>query len=136
MITNADLTIFNKFPDPVTKRFCYRPHYIEHVWFHTEQKSTVTDGSLTSADLYKIRIPYSECEDWISEEVFSEQSKQNPKWTVQTGDFFLIGKWTGSSLVAGIEEIRKEYAGVVGRVLSHSENFFGSSKHIRIGGGS
>ena len=34
-----------------------------------------------------------------------------------------------------IEDIKKEFSGIIGKVLSHSENFFGSQKHIRIGGG-
>ena len=42
----------------------------------------------------------------------------------------------GGGVVSGIDEIKKEFSGIVGKVLSHSENFFGASKHIRIGGGS
>ena len=39
-------------------------------------------------------------------------------------------------ILFSIEDIRKRFSGTIGKVLSHSENFFGSSKHIRIGGGS
>ena len=47
-----------------------------------------------------------------------------------------MGRWCGNFKVSGIDEIKKEFSGIVGKVLSHSENFFGASKHIRIGGGS
>ena len=54
---------------------------------------------------------------------------------MRNGDFFILGEWDGEN-VTGIEDIRKRFSGTIGKVLSHSENFFGSSKHIRIGGGS
>ena len=81
----------------------------------------------------KIRIPYEKCENWISASEFRKSSGVSGKWTVQNGDFFMIGRWTGEN-VSGIDEIRKNAVGIVGKVLNHSENFFGGSKHIRIGG--
>lgn len=134
MLVNASLTIFNRFPDGRSRKFVYVPHYIPNVWFHTDQKVSVGDGGLKSADVYRIRIPYSECEDWLPPNDFADLTDPEGKWTVQNGDFFIVGEWTGNK-VSGIEEIKKEFAGVVGRINSHSENFFGSSKHIRIGGG-
>ena len=135
MVTNADFTIFNCFPDKQARARVYVPHYVEHVWFYKNQKTLVVDGGLSSADEYKLRIPYSECRNWVPPEDFKELSDIGGKWTVQNGDFFIVGKWAGKSRVTGIEEIRKEFSGVVGKVLSHSENFYGSSPHIRIGGG-
>ncbi len=136
MLTNADITIFNQYADRKEKKIVYIPHYIEHVWFHMDQKSSVSNGAITSADDYKIRIPYAECRNWKPPEDFEKAADMHRCWTVQNGDFFIIGKWTGADKVNRIEEIRKEFSGMVGKVLSHSENFFGSSPHIRIGGGS
>lgn len=135
MLTNAEITIFNRFPDKATKKFVYLPHHIPAVWFHTDQKTSVTTGGMVSADAYQIRIPYEECSGWIPPEGFAKSTTPLAEWTVQNGDLFIVGRWSGSSAVSGIEEIKKEFSGVVGKVLSHSENFFGSSKHIRIGGG-
>lgn len=135
MLTNAAITIFNSFPDRETKKMVYIPHYIEHVWFHTNQKTSVVEGGLSSADEYKIRIPYSECFDWLPINDFLELEDPGGKWTVQNGDFFIVGKWSGAGKISGIAEIKKGFSGIVGKVLSHSENFFGTSKHIRIGGG-
>lgn len=136
MVTNATITIFNRIPDKVSKKFVYVPHVIPKVWFHTNQKSSVGENGLKSADEYQIRIPYSECEDWTSSDVFLELEDSSQNWTVQNGDLFIVGIWNGADRVSGINEIEKEFSGVVGEILSHSENFFGSSKHIRIGGGS
>lgn len=135
MITNAELTIFNAFPDAELKRILYIPHHVAHVWFYVDQKINVSNGGLSSADMYKIRIPYEECGGWIPSNDFRDLAKTEGKWTIQNGDLFIMGKWIGEDKVGGIEDIRKEFSGMIGKVLSHSENFFGSSPHIRIGGG-
>lgn len=135
MLTNTGITIFNAFSDKKSKKIVYVPHYIDAVWFHADQKTEIVNGGLNSADAYKIRIPYEKFENWISASEFRKSSGVSGKWTVQNGDFFMIGRWTGEN-VSGIDEIRKNAVGIVGKVLNHSENFFGGSKHIRIGGGS
>ena len=135
VLTNATITIFNRFPSREEGTFIYVPHTIPRVWFHTNQKSSVSERGLSSADEYKIRIPYEECGGWLPENDFRELANPGGHWTVQNGDFFLIGNWNKGA-VKGIKEIEKEFSGTVGKVLSHSENFFGSSKHMRIGGGS
>lgn len=135
MLTNAEITIFNCFPDKDSKKFVYIPHYIPSVWFHTDQKISVTSGGMVSADSYQIRIPRRVCEGWLPPEEFNSSSYPMGRWTVQNDDLFIVGQWYGSMQVSGIEEIKREFSGVVGKVLSHSENFFGSSPHIRIGGG-
>lgn len=135
MLVNAAITVFNKFPDRENKKFVYIPHYIQHVWFHTNQKSTVSDKGLCSADQYNIRIPYTECVDWLPANDFMELTDPGEHWSVQNGDFFILGEWMGKN-VSGIADLKKGFSGVTGMVLSHSENFFGSSQHIRIGGGS
>lgn len=136
MLTNAAITIFNQYPERITKKMVFIPHHIENVWIHTKQKTAVVDGGLQSADEYLIRIPYEECGEWLPPNDFRESGNLNRNWTVQNGDFFIVGKWDGKESVNGIEEIKREFSGVMGKILSHSENFFGSSKHIRIGGGS
>ncbi len=135
MLVNATITIFNRYPDRLLKRMIYVPHVVDQAWFHVNQKSMVGDKGLSSADEYLIRIPYSECRDWVAAYEFKNLSSPGRKWTVQNGDIFLVGRWE-SGKVYTIEEVRKEFSGVVGMILSHSENFFGSSRHIRIGGGS
>ena len=73
MITNTDLTILNRYPDRQSKKMVYVPHYIDAVWFHTDQKTDIVDGGLTSKDVYKIRIPYEKCEKWLPENGFKAQ---------------------------------------------------------------
>ena len=56
MLTNASITIFNKFPDQKSRKFIYVPHYIGQAWFHKDQKISVASGGMTSADAVKVRI--------------------------------------------------------------------------------
>lgn len=135
MITNAVLTIFNQFPDRENKKMIFVPHKLDSVWFYTNQKSSVGTDGLLSADEYKIRVPYSICSDWLPPNNYRGLTDPSNNWTVQNGDLFIVGEWAGGN-VSGIAELKKSFFGVVGTVLSHSENFYGSSKHIRIGGGS
>ena len=135
MLTNTTITIFNRFPEKETKTYIYIPRILKGVWFHTDYKAKIGENGLYSADEYKIRIPYHECREWVPEQVFRQLKEPRESWTVQNGDIFLVGVWDGG-MVKGIDEIKRKFSGTVGKVLSHSENFFGSSKHIRIGGGS
>lgn len=135
MLTNTDITIFNAFPDKKSKKIVYVPYYVDAVWFYEDQKTEIVNGGLGSVDVYKIRIPYEQCGNWIPAVEFRKKSNVSGEWTVQNGDFFMVGSWNGGN-VSGIDEIRKKASGIVGKVLNHSGNFFGGSKHIRIGGGS
>ena len=134
MLTNASITIFNKFPNQKSSKFIYVPHYIQHVWFHKDQKISVASGGMTSADAVRVRIPMSECSGWIRECEFLNLTDPSGLWTVQDKAFFILGEWSGGP-VSDLSELKNGYPGEVWTILSHSENFFGSSKHIRIGGG-
>ena len=90
MLTNASITVFNKFPDQKSRKFIYIPHYIEHVWFHKDQKISVASGGMTSADAVKVRIPVSECAKWVDEAVFVDLIEPGESWTVQDKDFFIL----------------------------------------------
>ncbi|HJD35635.1 MAG TPA: hypothetical protein IAA00_01650 [Candidatus Blautia ornithocaccae] len=133
MITNTDITIFNQFADRNLKKIVYVPHYIKEAWFHSSAKTAVEQGGLSAASEYKLRIPFPQ-DGWLPSNDFRDLAEPGDNWTVQEDDFFIIGKWEEGS-VEGIEEIRKKFLGVSGIILNHSENFFGSSPHIRIGGG-
>ena len=88
MLTNAVITIFNRFPSREEKKIIYVPHVISHAWFHTNQKSSAGERGLSSADEYKIRIPYEECSTWLPENDFKELANPKGHWTVQKWGFF------------------------------------------------
>ena len=109
------------------------PHVLADVWFHAKQLIRPEQGGMVSANDYRIRIPFPQS-GWLPPNDFKDLADAGDHWTVQDKDFFMVGVWDGGS-VNGMEEIKKKFSGTVGVVLNHSENFFGSSQHIRIGGG-
>ena len=133
MLTNATITIFNRFSDRNLKKYLFRPCVLPDVWFHAGRKVTAEQGGLTSANEYKIRIPFPR-DGWLAPMDFQELANPDGRWTIQKGDLFLVGEWCNGP-VDSLAELRKQYAGTIGIVLNYSENFFGSSQHIRIGGG-
>ena len=94
MLTNAEIVIFNQFPDREKKRMIYVPHKVPKVWLYKDQKVTVGEHGLKSAELYKIRIPWP-VEGWLPEQDFRDLAEPGEAWTVQNGDFFLKGDWDG-----------------------------------------
>lgn len=133
MLANTTITIFNRFADWEQKKFVYVPHVLPDVWFHAKQVIRPEQGGMVSANDYRIRIPFPR-DGWLPPNDFKDLADTENQWTVQDKDFFLVGTWEGGP-VNGIDELKKKFSGTVGIILNHSENFFGSSQHIRIGGG-
>lgn len=57
MLTNADITVYNSFLDPESRMRVWHHTMIKGVWFYVDNKVSLTDGGLASADAYKVRIP-------------------------------------------------------------------------------
>lgn len=139
MRTNADLTIYNYWYNPDTKKREYRGTKIEGIHWYTDQKTNVGDKGLVSADLYKIRIPnhakvqagrtYVEAKIYA----FLPASEVDKHWTIDNEDVFVRGLVDGA--VEKMADLTVNHA-LVGKVNSFSDNRFGCNPHIRIGGAS
>ena len=118
MITNADLTIYNKRGvNKKTARTIYLKTQIRGVNFYTKQVTNVFDQGLKSADLYQIRIP------------LSADTEAVHYWTINNGDLF--GKGLLEDFEKESEFLKQQYTG---KVLSFSDNRRGSLQHWKIGG--
>lgn len=137
MITNADITIFNKRGvDKATARPVYFPTQIKGVNFYTDQKVQVNvkDGGITSADMYKIRIPEdadTEGKQYIDADLYKKLSDEEAKgyWTINNDDLF--GKGLLPLFEKEADFLKQQYTG---KVLSFSDNRRGGLPHWRIGG--
>lgn len=133
MITNADITIYNRKANPETKKMEYCRTILRNVHWHTDQKVTVDKG-LQSADMYKIRVPVRNREEpYLTPEEYAALPFGGHAgfWTTENGDLFVKG--------ATDQDIDKpsDLEGrhlIVGKVQSHSDNRRGGQPHIRIGG--
>lgn len=137
MITNADITIFNKRRiDKATARPVYFRTQIKGVNFYTDQKVRVTDdGGVVSADVYKIRIPEdadTQGKQYIDADRYAELTDEEALsyWTINNDDLF------GRGLLIDFEKesefLKRQYTG---KILSFADNRRGGLPHWRIGGG-
>ena len=135
MITNADLTIYNKRGvNKKTARTIYLKTQIRGVNFYTKQVTNVFDQGLKSADLYQIRIPLSadtQGKQYIDADLYKKLSDEEAVhyWTINNGDLF--GKGLLEDFEKESEFLKQQYTG---KVLSFSDNRRGSLQHWKIGG--
>ena len=87
MTTNADITVYNSFLNPDTRLKEWRRTVIKKAWFYVDNKVSVTDGGLASADSFKVRIPV-DAEFSGSHYVAPEEytGKENT-WTLKNDDY-------------------------------------------------
>lgn len=134
MIVNTDITIYNRKANPGTKRMDYCRTVIKGVHWYTDQKVTVAEDGLKSADAYKIRIPMDNREDnYLDPENYAALpwGEHKKYWTLENGDLFIKGAVTFEiTRPSELQSLHKP----CGRVQSYSDNRFGGLPHIRIGG--
>lgn len=128
MITNADMTIYNRVPDKKNKCFVYKAHYIPAVSFYTDQKVITGGTEVKSADIYKIRIPAESLGGYLPPDEFARDPDAG--WSVENEDLFVIGKHGDITGIADLAKLHRPY----GKVNSWSDNRRGGQLHIRIGG--
>ena len=57
MLTNTDITIYNRKYDPETRLDTWIRVYVPEAWWYKNEKSSITTEGLKQADVYTIRIP-------------------------------------------------------------------------------
>lgn len=136
MITNADITIYNRKLNPETRQYVWSRTVISDVHWYTDQKVQILAGDkgLSSTDLYKIRIPEESFPPgYLPPQEYAALSfgEHSAHWTVENGDLFVQGIAL-DDIEKESDLVKKHY--VVGKVMSYSDNRFGLNPHIRIGG--
>lgn len=57
MLTNTDITIYNRTYNPESRLDAWNRVYVPEAWWYKNEKASVTTDGLKSADVYTIRIP-------------------------------------------------------------------------------
>ena len=132
MITNADITIYNREYVPDKRTDIWHRTVIRNAWFHTENKVQQTDSGLKSNDVCKIRIP--ECspeKEYLDPESYAAAESKDGYWTIQEDDIVVKGECPYEiAKPADLKQLHKRYF----KITSWSDNRFGGSPHWRIGG--
>lgn len=114
MITNADLTIFNKYYDPTSKSEKYQRTQIVGVVWENRKAANVIKSGLISADQVAIYIPFARGANYLQPITWQALSNKTGKWTLQIGDFVvkgLVNDSIGSSFT--ISDLKAKYNDVL-----------------------
>lgn len=57
MLTNTDITIYNREYDPSAGHDTWKRVYVPAAWWYKNEKASITTEGLKQADVYTIRIP-------------------------------------------------------------------------------
>lgn len=107
MLTNTDITIYNRKYDPETRLDTWIRVYVPEAWWYKNEKASITTEGLKQADVYTIRIP-------------------NTSVALKKGDYIVKGNCNISmETVRDLEGMEKTC------VTSVNYNTFGGNPHIK-----
>lgn len=110
MLTNTDITIYNREYDPETRLDSWRRVYVPEAWWYKNEKASITTDGLKSADVYTIRIP-------------------DTSITLKKDDYIVKGNCNvAMETVKDLDGLEKT------RVTSVNYNTFGGNPHIKAAG--
>lgn len=107
MLTNTDITIYNREYDPETRLDSWKRVYVPEAWWYKNEKASITTDGLKSADVYTIRIP-------------------DTSITLKKDDYIVKGNCNvAMETVKDLDGLEKT------RVTSVNYNTFGGNPHIK-----
>lgn len=110
MITNTDITIYNRVYDPDTRLDTWKRKYVEKAWWYYDDKSTVTTDGAKGGGSATIRIP-------------------DISISVRRGDYIVKG-----NCIVEIQTVKdlKEYEYI--KVLGANCSAHGGNPHVKVVG--
>lgn len=87
MMTNAKMTIYNKYLDPFTHKSIYKKHLVDNVFWDDSLGVNLNMG-YENADKVNVYIPYDK-NDLSSYKTPKQYNGEG--WTLQNGDFMVKG---------------------------------------------
>ena len=132
MITNSDITVYNRISGDSTHYDTWNRTVLHGVHVHVDHKTAVTDNGLKSAEVYKIRIPADipEAGQYLPPDQFACCGGYG-YWTIQNDDQIVLGEsQIEIERPADLKVVFQKHC----KVMSWSDNRFGTTPHWRIGG--
>ena len=132
MITNSDITIYNRISGDSTHYDTWIRTVLHGVHVYVDHKTAVTDNGLKSAEVYKIRTPADipEAGQYLPPDQFACCGGYG-YWTIQNDDQIVLGECQIEiERPADLKAVFQKHC----KVTSWSDNRFGATPHWRIGG--
>lgn len=133
MLTNATITIYNRFSGNKNTYDTWKRTVLRDVHVYVNHKASVGDSGLNSAEVYKIRIPEEteNAEQYLKPEEYQKSSNPAGYWTIQVDDQIVLGECDLEiEKPADLRTVYQRHC----KVLSWSDNRFGGLPHWRIEG--
>lgn len=132
MITNADITIYNKKYSPETRSDTWHRTVLKGAHLYCEHKVQLLATGLVNADLYKIRIPadVSVGKQYVPWPEYQAAEDVSHLWTIQKGDYIVQEE---APEVSDLKELQITVADII-KVTAWSDNRRGGLPHWRIEG--
>lgn len=89
MITNSIITIYNRLYSESDRTTKWKKTIIKGVWAYRSPTVSMLEAGVRAADVYKIRIPMSQCEGYVPA---AQYTGQDNTFTVRTEDYIAIGE--------------------------------------------
>ncbi len=137
MITNADITIYNRQYD-TEKKPCFIRHEIKGVSWYAAVKVSEDPSGLSGGNVVKIRIPESAKADgrpalerYLPPAVYrsAPAEKRAQYWTLENGDYFCKGEGREIEKPSDLKGLES-----YGQIRSVGDNRRGGLPHIRLEG--
>lgn len=110
MLTNTDITIYNRIYNPKTRLDTWKKFYVPEAWWFKKEQSSITTDGRKNADVYTIRIP-------------------DTSVTLKKDDYVVKGMCAVKmKTVKDLEGLEKA------RITSVNYNTFGGNPHIKVVG--
>ena len=133
MITNTDITVFNSYIDEDDNTL-YSPTVIHDVNWQSEEKVTVSDKGLISADEIKIYIPVTSLNgiEYVPRKAYNSLKDKTGYFTLKEEDKIVKGEYMGE--ISSIKDFNK--LDNVATIISVADNRYGSisMQHFEVGG--
>lgn len=129
MTTNATITVYNRYLTGPGE-YSLRRTVIRGVWWHADQRVTVSEDGVQSGDAYKVRIPLHADFGGSAYVPPWEFEGAEGTWTLNGDDYVMRGE---GPEVERLKDLQKEKYPVF-RITSWADDRFGSLPHWRIGG--
>ena len=133
MLTNTDITVFNSYIDEDDNTI-YSPTVIHDVNWQSEEKVTVSDKGLISADEIKIFIPVTSLNgiEYVPRKAYNSLKDKTGYFTLKEGDKIVKGEYMGE--ISSIKDFNK--LDNVATIISVADNRYGSisMQHFEVGG--
>lgn len=133
MIANADITIYNRKTNKETRLDEWKRTVIKGVHYFVDNKVTVGEKGMFSADVHKIRIPeeVEVADKYLSPDKYLTVEDRTQYWTLRNDDIVVRGVCNiDIEKPADLKAQGIEYC----KIVSWSDNRRGMTPHWRIGG--